>query len=71
MAGGGEEEGEIGCCSRSKNSDRRDNVSNWRDGGGVDYRRGKMPAEISNWERLVDLVQAAFGEVRIVEDNTW
>ena len=29
----------------------------------------KTPAEMSNWKRLVDLVQADFGEGRLVEDN--
>ena len=31
----------------------------------------KMPMEASNWERVVDLVQMAFGEGRPAEENTW
>ena len=30
-----------------------------------------MPAEASNWERVVDLVQTAFGEGRLAEENMW
>ena len=40
-------------------------------GGGEEERWGKMPAEVSNWERVVDLVQTSFGEGQLVEENTW
>ena len=35
--------------------------------GGRGGRRGKTPVEMSNCERVVDLMQAAFGEWRIAE----
>ena len=40
-------------------------------GEGTEKRRGNTPAGMSNWERVVDLVQAAFGEERFVEENMW
>ena len=30
-------------------------------GEGMEYRTGKTPAEVSNWDRVVDLVQTEFG----------
>ena len=30
-----------------------------------------MPVEPSNWESVVEIVQTAFGEGRLAEDNTW
>ena len=30
--------------------------------------REKTPAEVSNWERVVDLIQTAFGEGRLAEE---
>ena len=36
--------------------------------GGI---RGNTPVEISNWERVVDLVHDYFGESQIVKENTW
>ena len=38
---------------------------------GMEGRRGKTPTEMSNWERVVDLVQTVFGEGRLAEENTW
>ena len=29
------------------------------------------PSEAANWERVVDLVQTEFREVRLVEEATW
>ena len=40
-------------------------------GEGTDKIREKTPEEASNWERVVDLVQTAFEEGQLVEDNTW
>ena len=31
----------------------------------------KTPAEASNWDRVVDIIQTAFGEGRLVEEATW
>ena len=36
----------------------------------MEERRGKTPAYMSNWEKVVDLVQADFGEGWIAEENT-
>ena len=33
--------------------------------------REKKPAEASNWDRVVDLIQTEFGEGRLVKDSTW
>ena len=40
-------------------------------GEGTEERREKKPEEISNWERVVDLVQADFEEGRLAEENMW
>ena len=37
----------------------------------MEGRRGKTPVEVSNWEKVVYLVQTAFGEGRLAEENTW
>ena len=37
------------------------------DGTGGEERRGKMPEEVSNCERVVYLIQAVFGEGRLAE----
>ena len=38
-------------------------------GGGAEERKGKMPVEVSNWERVVDLLQALLMEEWLVEEN--
>ena len=32
-------------------------------------RKGKKPAEVSYWDRVLELIQAAFGEGKLVEEN--
>ena len=62
VSGGGEEELKGGCRGRANSGSGRNNGSNLQDGGGrTEERRGETPAEVSNWERMVDLVQATFG----------
>ena len=39
-------------------------------GEGAD-RRVNTPAEMSNWERMVELVWEAFGERQITEETMW
>ena len=34
-------------------------------GEDTEERKGKAPADMSNWERVVDLVQADFGEEQL------
>ena len=46
-------------------------VPNGTGGEGTEERRGKIPAEVSKWKRVVDLVHAAFGEEWIAEEKIW
>ena len=38
---------------------------------GTEESREKTPAETSNWDRVVDLIQTASGEGRLAEEYTW
>ena len=69
---GVKEEGKVGGGGRISNSGGRYNGSTRREGaGGAEDRRGKTPAEASNWSRVVDLFHMAFAEGRLAEENMW
>ena len=38
---------------------------------GTEETREKTPAEVSNWERVVDLVHTEFGKGRLADYNIW
>ena len=37
----------------------------------TEERREKAPAEMTNWERVVDLVREALGECLLAKEATW
>ena len=63
MASGGEGEVEGGGGGQTGKPERREDGNRNRQDGGEGWGiREKMPTEASNWDRVVELVQTAFGE---------